>query len=468
MSRLVVASNRGPFSLAAGPEGSISASPAGGGLAPSLASALGGGAAPDGAAWVASPMNDFERRAAREPSLETDLKGLSLRLVDLDAGTYAAAYDVVANSTLWFLFHGLFDTARRPVFDRAWREAWDGFRAYNAAFADAISVEAAEGAVVLVNDYHLPLVGRLLSERRGDLATVHFTHTPFASHSELAILPRDTRRELVEGLSGYGSCGFHTRRWEERFKTAAKEALAGEPPASFAAGLGADADRLREVARAPECADRLARLSVLVGDRLMILRSDRIELSKNLLRGFLSFDALLEERSDLRGRVCMVARGYTSREGLPEYLAYRSEVEHLVDLLNEKWLGPCGGDQPILLDLEDDFPATVAAYRRYDVLLVNPIRDGMNLVAKEGPVVNERDGLLVCSEEAGAYEELSDVALGVQPFDVTDTAAALARALDMPADERARRALELARRGAANPPAAWLEAVLGHARIPGG
>ncbi len=464
MSDLVVASNRGPFLLGEGPEGSVVASPAGGGLAPSIASAL---ARREGeVVWVASPMSDFERRRGSEGAVDTELKGLALRLVDIGASTYAGAYDVIANSTLWFCFHGLFDAPKRPLFDHAWRDAWEEFRKYNTAFTDRICDEASEGATVLVNDYHLPLVGRQLAERRPDLATVHFTHTPFATREELEMLPRDTRRELLEGMSGFGACGFHTPRWEQRFRDGAG-AFSDRVPVTFAAGLGADAARLREVAESPACAERLATLEELVGDRRLIVRSDRIELSKNLLRGFLAFDALLEERADLRGRVCLVARGYASRESLAEYLAYRSEAAHLVAVLNEKWAPLCGGEDPIVLDIDDDFAATVAAYRRYDVLLVNPIRDGMNLVAKEGPVLNERAGLLVCSEQAGAFEELADVALGVQPFDVSDTAAALARALDMNEDERARRASELKRRGAADPPERWLDAVLTRARPPG-
>ena len=463
MSELVVAANRGPFSLAEAPDGSIVATPAGGGLAPSLASALSGGDTK--AHWVATAMSALERQVAASGSLETEQEGLTLRLVDLPQETYAAAYDVIANATLWFVHHGLFDAPRRPVFDRRWREAWERFREYNRAFAEAICEEAATSARVLVNDYHLPLVGRLLAEQRPDLATVHFTHTPFADRAELEILPRDTRRELLEGMAGFGACGFHTPRWEATFRQAA-EATLGWSPTSFAAPLGADLDRLEEVAASPACAEAARELEARVGDRQMILRSDSIELSKNILRGFLAFDALLEECPALRGRVCFVARAYASREGLAEYLAYRSEIEHLVEVLNERWTPACGGEPPILLDVDDHFPATVAALRRYDVLLVNPLRDGMNLVAKEGPALNERDGLVVLSEQAGAYEELSADALGVHPFDVADTAAALERALAMPAGKRRRRAGALKRAGTANHPRDWLATVLSEARLP--
>ncbi|MHB1987327.1 MAG: alpha,alpha-trehalose-phosphate synthase (UDP-forming) [Acidimicrobiales bacterium] len=464
MSDLVVAANRGPFSLEEGRDGSVLAKPAGGGLAPSLAAALAG--SDHEAVWVATATTPVEHQVAKDGRVDTEQKGLGLRLVELEAETYTAAYDVIANSTLWFCYHGLFDAPRRPVFDRRWREAWGQFRAYNTAFADAVCDEAATAATVLVNDYHLPLLGKLLAERRPDLSTVHFTHTPFASPSEMNVLPRDTRRELVEGMAGFGACGFHTKRWQRIFEQTSR-AVAERSPRSFAAGLGADAARLRQVADSAESKERAELLAERVGDRRMILRSDRLELSKNLLRGFLAFDALLEERRELRGRVCFVARAYVSREGLAEYLGYRSEVEHIVEVLNEKWAPLCANNAPILLEVDDDFPSTVAALRCYDVLLVNPLRDGMNLVAKEGPVLNEREGLVVLSEEAGAYEELSDVALGIQPFDVSDTAAALARAFDMPDDERRRRSAELRRRCVLGPPAQWLQSVLGQARPPG-
>lgn len=462
MGGLVVASNRGPFALAEGADGTVSARPAGGGLAPSLAAAL--SASGEEACWVACAMSPVERRVAAEGALPTEQEGLSLALVDLPEEVYRSAYDVVANQTLWFCHHGLFDASRRPVFDDRWREAWEGFRAYNLAVAERICEEAPEGARVLVNDYHLCLAGKLIAERRGDLETVHFTHTPFAAPSELGLLPRDVRRELLEAMAGFGACGFHTERWRARFDESV--ALHGELAATtFAAPLGADPDRLAQVAASPACAAAAHDLEQVVGSRLVVARSDRVELSKNLLRGFLAFDALLEQRPAMAGRVVFVARAYSSREGLAEYLAYRSETEHLVARLNEKWAARTG-EPPIVLEVEDDFPASVALLQRYDVLLVNPIRDGMNLVAKEGPVLNRHDGLVVLSEEAGAFAELGEEALGIQPFDVTDTAAALARALEMPAGERRRRSAALARLGAAHRPAEWLSEVLSHARRP--
>jgi trehalose 6-phosphate synthase len=235
-------------------------------------------------------------------------------------------------------------------------------------------------------------------------------------------------------------------------------------PETFIAPLGADPARLDEVAASPACRSRLDRLEDVLDGRTLLLRSDRVELSKNLIRGFLAFDELLEAEAHLRGRVVFLARVYASRESLPEYLAYRTEIEHVVERLNERWATP--GYTPVLLDLEDDFAATVAALRRYELLVVNPIRDGLNLVAMEGPALNERDGVLVLSREAGAYDELADVALGVNPFDITGTAATMARGLSMSAEERRARAGVLRQRTRSRTPAQWLTEVRRAARVP--
>jgi trehalose 6-phosphate synthase len=145
---------------------------------------------------------------------------------------------------------------------------------------------------------------------------------------------------------------------------------------------------------------------------------------------------------------------YPSREGLPEYLAYRQEVETLVRQLNARWATP--GWTPILLDLSDDFASSVAALRRYDVLLVNPIRDGLNLVAMEGAMVNDREGVVALSREAGAWDTLAGAALPVHPFDVAGTADVLHAALTLDDADRTQRAAELRRRSMARTPSSWL------------
>jgi trehalose 6-phosphate synthase len=323
----------------------------------------------------------------------------------------------------------------------------------NHTFADAIAASAPQDAAVLVQDYHLSLLGPLLAERRPDLRTVHFSHTPFAGPDLIRVLPDDVSAELLEGLAGHHACGFHTHRWAEAFEASCREVI-GRVPSTFVAPLAPDPADIGAVASGPACDAALADLEARIGERRLIARVDRIELSKNLVRGFHAYDDLLDRYPEWRERVVFGAFIYPSREGLAEYLAYRQEVESVIDAVNHRWATP--GWTPILADPSDDFPRSVAALRRYDVLLVNPIRDGLNLVAKEGALVNQRDGLVALSPEAGAWAELAGAVRRVHPYDITGTADALAAALATPAEQRAVESRALRDLARARTPADWL------------
>jgi trehalose 6-phosphate synthase len=233
---------------------------------------------------------------------------------------------------------------------------------------------------------------------------------------------------------------------------------------TFVSPLTPDSDHLVERAASQECMAAGERLEELLGGRRMVLRVDRIEPAKNLLRGFWAFDEMLRMRPELRGEVVLLALAYASRSTLPEYLAYGAEVEQGARRVNDTW----GTDDwaPIILDVADDPGRSIAALMRYDVLLVNPLRDGLNLVAKEGPIVNTTDGVLALSREAGAFAELHPEALEINPFDVTGTAGVLLHALDMAPPERARRARALHALVSKRKPGDWLADQLA-AVIPG-
>jgi trehalose 6-phosphate synthase len=232
----------------------------------------------------------------------------------------------------------------------------------------------------------------------------------------------------------------------------------GFVPATFVAPLSPHYDDIAATAAEDACVKEQAWVEEVKGDRQLIVRVDRIEPSKNLLRGFWAFEDLLRTRAEWRGRVIFIALVYPSREGLPEYQAYRQEVESVARVINDRWA--TAGWTPIILDTSDNFPRSIAALTRYDVLLVNPIRDGLNLVAKEGAVLNQCHGVLALSREAGAFEELGGVALEVNPFDVSGTAEILAAALTMPARERAAHAKALAEAATARVPRNWFDDML--------
>jgi len=441
----LVVSNRGPLTFRAGPDGALVPVPAAGGLASSLHRILAG----SGTTWASVTMGAADREAVAQGLMHED--GLDLLPVVIDDETYRQAYDVVANTTLWYCHHHLFDLPHRPRFDHHWREAWEGYRAYNRAMADVVAARAGEGDAVFVQDYHFSLLGRMLSEARPDLRTVHFLHTPFAAPDMLGVLPDDVRAELLDGMAGYSACGFHCHHWEAGFLAcyAAARDTAGAPgapgaPPTFVAPLGPDAGVLEEEAAAPECVAAATALQEEVGGRRIVARTDRMEPSKNIVRGMLAFEELLLAYPEWRGRVVHVAFAYPSRQGLAEYLAYGADVEHTAERINHTYGSE--GWTPIVLSLQDDRARSLAALTLSDVLLVNPVRDGLNLVAKEGPLLNRADGVLVLSHQAGAWEELElggGGALGVNPFDVAGMADALHTALTMDAPAREARAAAL-------------------------
>jgi trehalose 6-phosphate synthase len=411
-------------------------------------------------AWVAAAIDDGDRAAVAAGA--ATVHGLDLHLLDLDPALHRMHYDVVSNAVLWFLHHGLFDLPRRPRFDRNLRTAWEGYTAVNRAFAAAVVETAEPGEQVLVHDYQLALVPGMVRTTRPDLRIVHFTHTPFCGPNSIRVLPTDVATAICASM-GTVPAGFHTPRWARAYDASAREILGPDSrlTPSFATPLGPDPAALRELAESEGTAHAGAELDELVGDRKLVLRSDRIDLSKNIVRGFVVFDQLLAQHPEWCGRVVFVAMLNRSRESLAEYLAYEQEVEQAAAQVNERrgtaqW-------QPIVVDTRDDYERTIAGFQRYDVLLVNPVKDGLNLVAKEGPLVNRRDGVLVLSPEAGAYDELREAVLPIHPYDIEQGAAALHTALSMPAAARAAQAARLRELAAVHTPQTWLDALLAHA-----
>ncbi|MFG2413348.1 alpha,alpha-trehalose-phosphate synthase (UDP-forming) [Streptomyces goshikiensis] len=446
---VLVAANRGPLSYALAADGALTARRGGGGLVSGLSAAL--AKQPD-AVWICAALSEADREAVRRGVSEP-----GVRMLDIDETVYDDAYNGIANSVLWFTHHHLYDIPTAPVFDAEFRRRWDSYVAYNHAFARALAEEAAEGAAVLVQDYHLALVPGALRELRPDLRISHFTHTPWASPDFLDMLPGDVREQLMRGMLGADVAGFHTRAWADGFLACAEPQGPGSTEVAVFP-LGVDGDELRELAHRPEVEDKLAALRAEVGDRKAIVRVDRTELSKNIVRGLLAYRELLTVHPEWRGRVVHLASAYPSRQDLAVYRAYTEAVAELAERINAEFGTPDW--QPVLVSVKDDFARSLAAYRMADVALVNPVRDGMNLVAKEIPVVSDGGCALVLSTGAGAYGELREDALTVNPFDVTETARALHTALSMPAAERAERTERLAAAATALPPSAWFEAQL--------
>jgi trehalose 6-phosphate synthase len=479
--RVLVASNRGPVSYEFGADGTLTGRRGGGGLVAGGAEGLAAVAPETEVAWICAALSDADRAAARQRPVAGETLGpgdVPVRMLDIPPDTFDRAYNNVANSILWFVQHMLFDTPNQPRFGREFRRDWEAYQAYNEAFAAAMADEAAAGSApsagvrALIQDYHLSLAPRLVRDKLGggqaDLGIAHFSHTPWAPPDYYRMLPAEAGEAVLDGMLGADHVGFHAGRWAAAFLDCCAAILGARVSRDGSGGqvvhrghvsevavhpLGVDAPALRARAGADDVRAHVDALTAAAAGRKLIVRVDRTELSKNIVRGLDAYRELLATRPEWHGRVVHLAFAYPSRSTVPEYRAYTERVRQVAAEITAEFGTPDWN--PLVLEVKDDYPRSLAACTVADVLLVNPVRDGMNLVAQEGPVLSERGCALVLSREAGAAATLDGDALLVNPYDVSETAAALHRALAMPDAERRRRSDALAATAAASPPARW-------------
>ncbi len=439
---LVVVSNRGPVSFRRGADGAPEPVRGAGGLVAALAPL----ADRHDVVWVASAMGDADHEGAasgvREERSEAGAS-FQLRLVTHDPDVYEHFYTVLANPVLWFVQHGLWDLKLDPDADLT--EAWKAYVTVNEALAEAAveELDRSPGAPLFVQDYHLYRAPAIVRRARPSARIAHFVHIPWVGPDAWGVLPRQIVDAVHEGLLACDSIGFHTERWRAAFVECCDVLLGRGDEAerrSHVNPVTVDAPALVSLAESEGVRERLAALR---GERpdILVLRVDRTDPAKNAVRGFEAFGALLEHDPSLRGRVGLLALLDPSRQQIAEYADYRRATEEAAAAVNERF-GRADWT-PITLDVRDDFLASLAAYCDYDVLLVNPVMDGLNLVAKEAPLLNRRDGAVVLSTEAGAFEELGPWTVAVDPLDVEGQADALAAAIALPREERHRRLLAI-------------------------
>ena len=436
--KLIVVSNRGPVSFSRNDRGERVARRGGGGLVTALRGLL----ALHDVTWIASAITDEDHALAGEVLDETARGGspFRLRLVAHDEQAYDWFYNVVSNPMLWFIHHHLWELAYRPAVDHGFHTAWDdGYVEVNAAFAAAVleELDRDSGAAVFFHDYHLYLAPQLVREQRPDATLMHFVHVPWPQPEAWQVLPDRMRAAVHDGLLANDVIGFHTDRWRRNFLHSAQE-IVGEDAAAqtIATAISVDPAEFDELAHSGAVLEAEREIVARRPEKL-VLRVDRTDPSKNVVRGFRAFELYLDAHPEMRRRVAMVAFLDPSRQHIPEYAEYLGALQREARRVNDRFQEE--GWTPIDLHIGDDFPRSVAAYKQFDVLLVNAIFDGMNLVAKEAPLVNERDGVVVLSENAGAHAELGEWVLSVNPFDVEAQADAIHRALELDEGERRRR-----------------------------
>jgi trehalose 6-phosphate synthase len=469
---LVLVSNRGPVTFDV--DGSFTRG--GGGLV----TALTGLASHREVVWIASAMTDGDVEQARKAdghpfSVKSDGgSDYEVRLVTSEPDAYDRFYNVVANPMLWFIQHYLWDLSNAPDVRQHEVDAFEhGYEVVNSDLATAVleEIDGVRDPVVMVHDYHLYTLPTVVRAARPDVFLHHFIHIPWTQPDAWRVLPTSMRNAIYAGVLANDIVGFHTRSYRWNFLQCCRDLMALD--VDFERGVVVFEGREVWVRSYPLPIDYEATRRVAASDRTaafeeelkrrrrdhIILRVDRADLSKNVLRGFTAFDQFLEEHPEFCERVTFIAQLMPSRMDVAEYQEYLQRIEALVAVVNHRHGTPDW--MPIQLKLRDDLEEAVAAYKNYDAMIVNAMFDGMNLVAKEGPLVNERDGVSILSENTGAHEELGEFALSVNPFDIKEMADSIHLALTMSADERARRSRGLKAAVTARDPGDWIDEQLG-------
>jgi trehalose 6-phosphate synthase len=467
-SPLILVSNRGPVTFQ--PGGEVKRGTGG------LVTALIGLATHRDVTWIASAMTPedvamSEHHHGRPFPVRAPEGGeYRVKLVASDDEAYDRFYNIIANPMLWFIQHYLWDLSNAPDIRRNETEAFEfGYNVVNEDLARAVleEIEGVEHPVVMVHDYHLYTLPALIRQARPDAFLHHFVHIPWSQSDSWRVLPSMMREEIYRGILCNDIIGFHTRSYRRNFLQCCEDLLGLD--VDFSRGvvridgrevwvraypLPIDCGAVKAVARREGVASFEKELLRRRRDHL-ILRVDRADLSKNVLRGFSAFDVFLEQHPEFRERVTFIAQLMPSRTDVPEYAEYLERIEAVVAVVNHRHGSPDW--MPIQLKLRDDLEEAVAAYKHYDVLMVNAMFDGMNLVAKEGPMVNERAGVSVLSENTGAHEELGEFALSVNPFDIQELADSIHAALTMDRGERERRLEGLRQVITARDPGDWID-----------
>jgi trehalose 6-phosphate synthase len=468
---LTIVSNRGPAEFALDEAGQRTVRRGGGGLV----TALSGLVKHRKATWIASAMTDEDVVVARDADGATvpiELDGVSydVCMVASDPVAYDRFYNVIANPILWFIQHYLWDLSNAPDIRQTEKDAWDlGYMVVNNDIAEQVirSIDGQTEPVVMLHDYHLYTAATRIREARPDVFLQHFVHIPWSQPDSWRILPHAWREQIFTSMLANDIIGFHTKAYCHAFLQCCRELMELEVDWDRSAvihgdretwvrhyPLSIDTERLHRAADSDEVAGYERELLRRRRESL-IIRVDRADLSKNVLRGFSAFDTFLEQHPEFREKCTFIAHLQPSRLDVPEYAEYMERIEALVAVVNHRhgttdWM-------PIDLRIYENFPEAVARYKHFDLLIVNSLFDGMNLVAKEAPAVNTRDGVVMLSENTGAHEELGDCTLSVNPFDIQEQADTIHRALTMDAEEKRLRAERLKQVISERDPGDWVD-----------
>jgi trehalose 6-phosphate synthase len=451
--RLIIATNRGPVEYYISQDNELKHRRGAGGMVTAL---IDTGNRME-VTWVALAMTEGDRRALNEARqnggvFSSPLRGQNMQLhyVAVPKTVYQKHYEKISNRVLWFLQHYMYDPGADST-ARWLQDAWaNGYTVANKAIADAVNteIEREEGSVVvMLHDYHLYLAPAMIREKHPEVVIHQFIHIPWPDVRCWHFLPSNIVQDIYRGLMGNDIIGLQTERDARNFLEGARTLLEdadvdfedgtvewqGRVIRARAYPISVSVEGERKIVRSVAGRRAAEQIRPLLREKT-IIRVDRIEPTKNIVRGFQAYAQVLDEHPELHGQVTFLAFLVPSRQSIAEYKRYYSDVLKIIEDINTKY--GTDGWIPIHAFCDNDRTRALAAMQFYDVLLVNPIIDGMNLVAKEGPVVNQNNGVLVLSRTAGAFQQLAKASVPTSPTDVGETAQALYKALTLPFNER--------------------------------
>ncbi len=443
---IIVASNRGPVLFKRDADGNIELIRGKGGIVGSMIPFL----EKSHGTWFSSAIGEYDQymndKYDSKVPIPLEDPGYYVRLIKTEDDIFNRFNGKFANPLLWFIHHSMWNPPYSPCADDELHQAWDSYQHVNAKFAEAIgdAVSTSEKIpIVMLQDYHIYLTPKIIREQHPDVLMSQFVHIPFPPPEIFQQLPNHMQTEILDSVLTNDVLGFHIPRYTNNFFQTIKQIL---PEASVdditgdilykghvchvrTYPISVDVKTLQAHAQSPDVIVKNAEVDEIIGDCKLIYRTDRADLSKNIIRGFQAYDMFLDKYPQWKEKVKFVATLMPTRQDIKIYREYTDNIKDIVKEINEKHATPDW--EPIKYICRGDYDLVIALLKRYDVLMVNPILDGMNIVAKEGSVVNENNGVLILSTGAGCYEELKEGAICINPFDLRQTAESIDTALLM-------------------------------------
>ncbi len=450
---LIIASNRGPIEFFHEDNGKIGMKTGAGGMVPALVPVI----EKVGGTWIASAMNKADIEMASQFSenripVPLESPEFTVQLIILDKEKYNEFYNTFNNSLLWYIHHYLWNLTYKPEINEDIHKAWQSYQYVNQKFAERIIKEASsveKEPLIMLQDIHLQTCPLYIRQKFEDIFLSQFIHIPWPQPDYFSILPDYIEKSIIEGLLSNDHIGFHIKKYVKNFLMTCEKYADGvdfknnivyhKDRKIFVNNypISVDVKKLNKIALSNEVLKYEEYVKKIKGNNFLIYRTERTDLSKNIIRGFKAYDLFFQKYPEFKGKVTFFITGVTTRQSVKEYRDYKTKVSEIIHEINEKyskddWI-------PIVSHFDAEYSMVTAAFKNYDCLLVNSINDGMNLVPKEGSTVNENNGVLIISETTGAYDELKEYSININALDVSETAQAIYKAITMKQDERKKR-----------------------------